>query len=177
VRFRDRSSGAILSWLWDFGDGASSTEQSPTHVYTQPGNYTVKLTVTDANNDSRTETKNNFVRTVVFEKNIDNVDYPKTHYGSKTILFRKELEVPKEEMRYSRLLYTGCDSGHYYPGSFNRGVFFYAVNTTGEGDVAMSEYLKAYVNGASDWQLWRLMQDIEPLYDYYDFRKPPSQQW
>jgi PKD repeat protein len=36
-----------LSYDWDFGDGASSTEQNPSHTYASPGSYTVILTVTD----------------------------------------------------------------------------------------------------------------------------------
>ncbi len=36
------------SWLWTFGDGTTSTEQSPTKVYDSFGNYSVSLTVTDA---------------------------------------------------------------------------------------------------------------------------------
>ncbi|WP_153797308.1 DUF7948 domain-containing protein [Foetidibacter luteolus] len=35
-------------FLWDFGDGSpTSTEESPEHLYTTPGNYTVRLTATD----------------------------------------------------------------------------------------------------------------------------------
>ncbi|MGE0064311.1 MAG: DUF3344 domain-containing protein [Methanobacteriales archaeon] len=44
VQFQDLSTGAT-EWLWDFGDGTNSTEQNPTHIYTQPGEYTVTLTV------------------------------------------------------------------------------------------------------------------------------------
>lgn len=33
------------SWLWDFGDGNTSTQQNPTHAYAAAGNYTVTLTV------------------------------------------------------------------------------------------------------------------------------------
>jgi len=33
-------------WLWDFGDGATSTERNPVHTYTQAGSFTVRLTVT-----------------------------------------------------------------------------------------------------------------------------------
>lgn len=35
----------ITSWLWNFGDGQTSTEQNPSHTYTSPGNFTVSLTV------------------------------------------------------------------------------------------------------------------------------------
>jgi len=35
------------TWLWDFGDGSSSNEQNPVHAYSEPGTYTVTLTVTD----------------------------------------------------------------------------------------------------------------------------------
>jgi hypothetical protein len=32
------------AWLWNFGDGSTSTEQSPTHVYATIGTYTITLT-------------------------------------------------------------------------------------------------------------------------------------
>ena len=45
VQFTDGSSGPIDSWMWDFGDGSTSTEQSPQHVYTSAGTYSITLTV------------------------------------------------------------------------------------------------------------------------------------
>lgn len=45
VAFTDLSTGFPDSWLWDFGDGTTSTEQHPTHAYPEPGLYTVTLTV------------------------------------------------------------------------------------------------------------------------------------
>lgn len=45
VSFSDQSANEPDSWHWDFGDGNTSNMQSPTHVYTQPGKYTVQLTV------------------------------------------------------------------------------------------------------------------------------------
>jgi PKD repeat protein len=45
IQFTDISEGSPSSWFWDFGDGTSSTEQSPNKTYTQPGTYTVRLTV------------------------------------------------------------------------------------------------------------------------------------
>ena len=44
--FLDKSIGAD-DWLWNFGDGTTSTLQSPTHVYSAAGSYTVSLKVTN----------------------------------------------------------------------------------------------------------------------------------
>jgi photosystem II stability/assembly factor-like uncharacterized protein len=55
VALSDASSdpdGTIVSWLWSFGDGATSTEQHPTHVFSIAGTYHVNLTVTDDDGDS-----------------------------------------------------------------------------------------------------------------------------
>lgn len=44
--------GSIVSYSWDFGDGATSTLQNPSHTFTSAGNYTVRLTLSD--NDGAT---------------------------------------------------------------------------------------------------------------------------
>ncbi len=49
------------SYLWDFGDGSTSSIQNPSHQYTEAGNYTVSLTVIDSVGCSETSTLNNFV--------------------------------------------------------------------------------------------------------------------
>lgn len=48
VAFSDHSTGNPTAWQWDFGDGATSTTQNPTHRYQTPGGYTVTLTVSNA---------------------------------------------------------------------------------------------------------------------------------
>ncbi len=59
VSFADQSAGGtynITGWAWDFGDGATSTDPSPTHQYAQPGQYTVTETVTVENGMTSTHT-------------------------------------------------------------------------------------------------------------------------
>jgi PKD repeat protein len=45
IQFIDESNGEPSRWLWEFGDGATSDEQFPDHVYDEPGLYNVTLTV------------------------------------------------------------------------------------------------------------------------------------
>ena len=57
VQFTDASTALPNSWLWDFGDLTTSTDQDPLHTYTTPGTYTVTLTVTNPNgNDTEVQT-------------------------------------------------------------------------------------------------------------------------
>ena len=45
VAFANLSPMSGSSWLWDFGDGTTSTKENPTKVYTQPGVYTVTFKI------------------------------------------------------------------------------------------------------------------------------------
>ena len=60
VQFTDISTGSPDSWTWTFGDDGVSSEQNPIHVFTQPGIYSVQLTV--ANNvGNSTEVKEGYI--------------------------------------------------------------------------------------------------------------------
>ena len=61
VQFADQSTDAV-SWLWDFGDGNTSTVQQPSHTYTSLGNYTVRLIVTNSFGCTDTLIRPAFVR-------------------------------------------------------------------------------------------------------------------
>ncbi len=65
VNFSDVSTvaspGVITSWFWDFGDGNTSNQQNPSHTYTNPGPYTITLTVTTADGCTHTIVMNNYI--------------------------------------------------------------------------------------------------------------------
>jgi len=62
VQFTDMSTGNVTSWAWDFeSDGiVDSTEQNPTHTYTEKRKYSVTLTVT-TNETTDTVTKRDYI--------------------------------------------------------------------------------------------------------------------
>ncbi len=62
VHFTDNSLFSPTAWLWDFGDGSTSTQQNPTHVYDTNGFYSVKLVATNGfGSDSLTRLQYIFV--------------------------------------------------------------------------------------------------------------------
>jgi hypothetical protein len=46
IKFTDSSTGSPTSWSWEFGDGATGSGQPINHHYSDPGSYSVKLTIT-----------------------------------------------------------------------------------------------------------------------------------
>ncbi|MDD4150409.1 MAG: FISUMP domain-containing protein, partial [Bacteroidales bacterium] len=63
IDFTDNSVLEATSWLWDFGDGNTSTEQNPTYTYTIVGIYTVSLTASNGVLSS-TETKDDYITVI-----------------------------------------------------------------------------------------------------------------
>ncbi len=60
VHFEDLSSGDVVGYAWDFGDGRLGGRANPTHRYRDPGTYTVSLTVFGLHGMD-TETKTGFI--------------------------------------------------------------------------------------------------------------------
>lgn len=53
----DNTSENAGGWVWDFGDGNTSTQENPAHVYTAPGTYEVNLTVSNCNGSATAATQ------------------------------------------------------------------------------------------------------------------------
>lgn len=47
IIFTNSSTGPSLTYLWDFGDGSTSTTANPTHTYSVEGTFTISLSITD----------------------------------------------------------------------------------------------------------------------------------
>ena len=86
TRFTDNSNTfnptfyQITSWKWDFGDGKTSTDQNPKHLYANPGTYKVSLVV----NTNKPGTPDTMTRVVVVED-------PKVDFSLSTTLSKTDI--------------------------------------------------------------------------------------
>ncbi|RYZ25852.1 MAG: PKD domain-containing protein, partial [Sphingobacteriales bacterium] len=67
ISFADLSSApgsSITGWLWNFGDGGTSTDQNPTHVYQTPGYYDVTLQITSSQGCRSSSIRSRYIRIV-----------------------------------------------------------------------------------------------------------------
>lgn len=64
VQFTDMSTGTITDWSWSFGDGGTSTEQNPSHTYTQGGTYDVTLSITWSGGTTDTYTRTGYINVI-----------------------------------------------------------------------------------------------------------------
>lgn len=73
------------TYAWDFGDGDTSAQQNPLHVYTADGSYNVKLTVTNTSTCTDSKTANTLVNTSVanISNKVGSISiYPNPYSGS-----------------------------------------------------------------------------------------------
>jgi len=90
VQFSDNSTsgtGNITSWLWQFGNGDSSTQQHPLYVYNSPGFYSVTLTVTNGAGLSSSLTLEDYITVLprypeIITNPEDRLDFGNVYLGS-----------------------------------------------------------------------------------------------
>jgi cyclophilin family peptidyl-prolyl cis-trans isomerase len=107
VSFANRSVNAE-SYLWDFGDGKTSTEASPTHRYTRSGNYAVTL---KAVKGSKTVIKKQMVQVIAPERCLVEIE---TDFGTMTIELSNA--TPQHRDNFIKL----AEEGYYQDLLFHR---------------------------------------------------------
>ena len=100
-----------------------------------------------------------------------NLECPQPHYAKKTIIFPIEFDIDIEKLKYKRILLDMCQTFTYYLDTFHRGLTFGTALSSNGGGTYL--YLKAYLEGKSDHEIWEIMQAHQAVYEYYDFSKRP----
>jgi PKD repeat protein len=95
VQFTDTSTGSPTSWLWDFGDGATSTAQNPSHTYTTQGAKTVTLTATNGTS-SDTSTRTVTVGTTAMSRVVAVHNNQVTNWDGSSLWFGSNTYVSQE---------------------------------------------------------------------------------
>ena len=182
ARFMDQSSGNITSRHWDFGDGTTSNEQNPVHLYDQRGVYTVTLTVSGPDG-SDAKTKTGYVYNLIGIIYADNTSQGRPHFYSrsglltfpKVICYTGDVKVPTAQMKYARMYHSACNSFPYFAEAFNRGVMFAKTSDVKVEHDSAVPYLDYYLRGYTDRDILAYINTIEGNHEYYNFNeKPPS---
>lgn len=117
IEFVDNSIGdVIVEWLWDFGDGNTSTEKDPQHTYEQPGMYDVSLTVTDSDGHQATTSKEDYI--TVYEN-------PEVSFEGVPVLcvFWDPYELTEGMPEGGEYSGEGVVDGHFHPQTTGMGMF------------------------------------------------------
>ena len=114
------STGTMLTYSWDFGDGNNGTGAAPTHVYATGGTYFVTLTATDSCNQSK-DFKDTL--TVCDELDLSAISYTQSVF----------------DVNFDASGVTGADSAYWTYGDGNTGSGLQVTNTySGSGNFAVN---------------------------------------
>jgi gliding motility-associated-like protein len=132
VTFTDNTSGAI-SWLWDFGDGNTSTQQNPTHTYLTDSIYQVTLIV-DAGGCTGSLTLPYEIETEIPLPPViaPNVVTPGTDGNNDYLVFEHLDQYPQSRLvvynRWGNLIYESNDYKNDWKPKVVDGVYYYVVS-------------------------------------------------
>lgn len=102
VKFTDKSKGEITSYLWAFGDGQTSTNQHPEHIYEKGGMYLFSLTI--ANEEGCSETFEGKVYIFDVNKPVPSADEPAEEEEVKPAEETEELIVTADDASIEQTL-------------------------------------------------------------------------
>jgi gliding motility-associated-like protein len=148
LQFDDQSitgnvSDPIYSWLWNFGDGSTSTLPDPSYTYSTPGTYNVTLTVTTAGGCTNNNASAPYVVTAypypiaAFSQNATTLDLP----YDLLVLDNQSLGASTYQWYFG----DGGSStafeppGYLYNGVGNYQITLISTNTFGCSDTAVSD--------------------------------------
>lgn len=164
--------GDILSFAWDFGDGATSSEANPTHAYSANGTFIATLDVNDGNGGSDTDTLSITVGNVAPTATITNPPHNSTYLPGQTIpLFGHGYDPETSELPESvyswRIILHHNTHIHILATAIGSETSFLAE---GHGDPSESIYIEAELTvtdsaGLADVTSINLHQAPTPLVD------------
>jgi C1A family cysteine protease len=140
-----------FTWLWDFGDGAQSNEQNPTHIYLSKGDYTVTLTATDDKGKSFSTTTSAWIQTANHPPMKPSIVGPTSIKPNEMCWYNISSSDPDGTPVYIYTIVFDIDSGvwwgPYAPGEMDRSNWYWPE----KGDYTVKAKAKDPYGTESDW--------------------------
>ncbi len=127
VKFTSQTEGAV-SWLWNFGDGSTSTQQNPSYTYTNAGTYSVSLELTSSDGCKKIISKENFITVDSIVSNISGL--PASGCAPIQVSPRGVLSTPTNITSYSWNFGNGTTSTNPNPTAIYTVPGVYTVSLT-----------------------------------------------
>jgi len=125
VNFSNTSTGAgTLAYEWDFGDGTTSKDKSPSHSYTKKGIYTVKLTVKSSEGCTNSSVRNDYINAGNFNSDIQ---VPSLICQGTSVTFNSTASTTPSQTRWI----VDGNTYYYYTS------MYYTFNTPGQHTVEL----------------------------------------
>ncbi len=143
-----------FTYLWDFGDGSTSTEQNPTHTYTSSDEYLVILTVTDENDKSSIETTSAFIKDTNQLPITPNIEGPSRIKKGELCWYNFTFSDPDDDPLFLCIDVFGKESEILCePNQFGYEPQRFQNYWVEEGDFIVKAMVKDPYGGESDWAI------------------------
>jgi beta propeller repeat protein len=100
-----------LTFLWEFGDGSTSTVPTSLHIYQTPGIYSARITVTDADGDM---SRDSIMITAIWNNSISGCIWDET--GTIPINNAKVVLIPVNDINHTTLQELDGSNNYLFPG-------------------------------------------------------------
>ena len=172
VQFTDQSLGSPVSWSWVFGDGGTSTAQSPPYTYLRHGRYTVSQTVTNASAGTNSTTKINYITVT------PNPVWYSCSWGYRKNITIDKAKVPSDQTNFPVLINLTSDNDLKISA---RSDGFDILFTSSDGVTKLPHEIEKYNNGNGALLAWVNVPSVTSaanttIYMYYGYPASINQQ-
>jgi gliding motility-associated-like protein len=161
INFVNSSSGHGLNYIWNFGDGTTSKEKNPVHLYSKEGTYSVNLSITDQYGCSSEISKTNYVQIANPKADFKVSDSTGTCPPLIVSFYNNSINYSKWSWDFG----DGTTSSEKNPSHFyaSAGVFYAVLTVTGPSGCTSQKTQKIKVDGPSGSFVYNNISGCAPL--------------
>ena len=161
INFANSSSGPGLKYTWNFGDGSTSDQPNPVHLYSKEGMYSVNLSITDQYGCGSAISKTNYIRIANPKAGFKVSDSTGTCPPLIVTFTNQSVNYSKYEWNFGDgTTSTELNPSHFYSSA---GTFNAVLTITGPGGCTSQKIQKIKVDGPSGSFTYKNIIGCAPL--------------